>query len=187
MGRTRVRDRGEVTMAQTPRKKKSWMERGCLSLVVLIVVLIVVVVIVSVNTVGGGGYTAPGSFTVSDSAVASLVSGAINKTSGSPGLHGSPQVNCTGEASCNVTYTVKDFAPFADLELIAPTRQIWKALFEDSNFQHGTITVKGPPMPGVSRISALFTLSCDRNAASRINWDNVNGDHLRRRCSFTPS
>ena len=171
-------------MGQTPQKKKPWRLGGCLSLIVLIA-LIVVVVIVSVNTVGGGGYTAPSSFTVSDSAVASVVSGAINKTSGSSGMKGSPRVRCTGEASCNITYTVKDFAPLIDLELIAPTRQIWKAMFEDSNFQHGTITAKGPPAEGVNSISTLFTLSCDRHAASQINWDSVDGHRVRTLCTYT--
>ena len=62
-----------------------------------------------------------------------------------------------------------------DSELILPTRQIWKALFTDPQFQNGTITVSGPTksVGGKSGISPLFTLPCDREAASQIDWDKL--------------
>jgi hypothetical protein len=174
----------EVLKVMTPQKKPSVL-RGVLSLVLVMVIAVIVLVIAG----RGSNYTAPSSFTVSNSTVASVVTGAINNTSYSPGLHGQPQVNCSGETSCQITYTVKQPTASggdANHQLEQPTRQIWKALFEDSNFQHGTITVKGPftSAGGANSNAALFTLSCDRTSASKINWDNADAGSMQAFCTY---
>lgn len=158
---------------------------GLLGIVGLVVII---VAIVSGGSGSGGSGSAPSSFTVSDSAAAGLVSNVINNASNSPGLHGAPQVNCSGETQCQITYSVNQpVGVSTDLELIQPTAQIWKGLFRDSNFQSGMITVQGPltSVGGVSSDGPLFTLSCDRTAASQINWDAVDGNGLRSLCQYT--
>jgi hypothetical protein len=168
----------------TPVKKTN-ARNGCLGFVVLVVIIAVIVSAVSGS---GGSGNAPSSFTVSDGAVVALVKNVINNTGSSPGLQGAPQANCSGETQCDIKYTVKEPTGIStDLELIQPTAQIWKGLFEDSNFQNGTIEVDGPltSVGGISSNGPLFTLSCDRNAASQINWDNVDGNGLRTLCQYT--
>jgi len=158
---------------------------GCLGIVVLVIIIGGIATAISG---GGSSGNAPSSFTVSDSAVVGLVKNVINNASDSPGLQGTPQANCNGETNCRITYTVKEPAGIStDLELIVPTAQIWKGLFEDSNFQNGTIEVEGPltSVGGVSSNGPLFRLSCDRSAASQINWDNVDGNGLRTLCQYT--
>ena len=61
-------------------------------------------------------------------------------------------------------------------------------MFEDSNFQHGTIEVVGPvtSVGGKSSNGPLWTLACDRSAASQIDWDNVDAKGMRSLCTFTP-
>jgi len=143
---------------------------------------------VALSACSTSDYSAPSSFTVSGSAVSDVVTQAINNTSGSPGLNGSPQVNCDGETSCNITYTVKEPTGIdSNLELVQPTRQIWKAMFEDSNFQSGRIEVDGPltSVGGKSSTGPFFTLSCDRSAASQIDWNNVDGKGLKALCTYT--
>lgn len=160
-------------------------QRGCGCLVVL-VILAVVAGVVAIS--GSSGYSIPTSFTVSDSAVSHVVTGVINSEEDSPGINGQPTVNCVGDSSCTIGYTVKQPAGIsAALELIDPTRQIWKALFEDSNFRSGTITVSGPAtsVGGKTTNSPLFTLTCDRSAAAQIDWDNVGVQGLKTLCNYT--
>jgi hypothetical protein len=70
--------------------------------------------------------------------------------------------------------------------LVLPTRQVWKALFTDPQFQSGTINVSGPvtTIGGKSKTDLLYTLSCDRDAASQIDWNNVEGKGLRTLCNY---
>ena len=167
-----------------PAQKKA--RTGCLGVIVIIALIVVIASIAGSG--GGGSGKAPSSFTVSDSAVVDLTKNVINNTSDSPGLQGTPQADCTGETQCDITYTVKEPTGIStDLELIQPTAQIWKGLFEDPNFQSGTITVSGPvtSVGGVNSNGPLFMLSCDRTAASQINWDNVDGNGLRTLCQYT--
>jgi hypothetical protein len=72
------------------------------------------------------------------------------------------------------------------MQLIEPTRQMWKALFNDPQFQSGTITVKGPvtTVGGKNETGSYYTLTCDRYAASQINWDNVDGKGIRTLCDY---
>ena len=69
-------------------------------------------------------------------AVAQVVHDAIAGDSNATQLNGSPVVNCTEETSCTISYTLQeptgglwDQQGVADLQLIEPTRQVWKALF----------------------------------------------------------
>lgn len=154
---------------------------GCLGLIVIVIIIVVIV-----DATGGSG-KAPSHFTVSDNAVVSLTTNVINNTENSPGLNGTPTANCQGRGHCQITYTVKKPSGISsDLELIQPTAQIWKGLFEDPNFQGGTIEVKGPTtsVAGKSGNSPLFTPSCNRSAASQIDWDHVDGQGLRTLCQY---
>jgi|SRR5271166_4304211 len=139
-------------------------------------------------------YSAPASFTVSNEAVAQVVHDAIAGSSGATPMDGSPVVNCTGETNCTISYTLKVSAgalwgssdDAADRQLLLPTRQMWKAMFTDAQFQSGTISVSGPvtTIGGKSKTDLLFTLSCDRDAASQIDWNNVEGKGLRALCDY---
>jgi hypothetical protein len=135
-------------------------------------------------------YRAPSSFTVSNGAVAHVVQDALAHTIVAAHENGTPTVSCSGETSCTIAYTVQEpngMLP-SDDELLLPTRQIWKALFTDPQFQNGTITVSGPTtsVGGKSEISPLFNLFCDRDAASQIDWNNVQLNGLKTLCNYTP-
>lgn len=149
--------------------------------------LILVVTSLIAGCAGSSDYKAPGSFTVSDSAVADVAESAVNNTSGSPGMRGSASANCSGERSCNIRYTVKQPAGISTgTELVDPTRQIWKAMFEDSQFQHGTITVEGPvtSVGGKNSNAPLFTPACNRSAASQIDRGNVDSHGIETLCTY---
>ncbi len=132
-------------------------------------------------------YSAPASFTVSNDAVAHVVQQALTRTTFAAHENGPPTVDCLGEASCTIAYSVQEPVGWInEVELLLPTRQIWKAMFTDPQFQNGTITVRGPvkTMRG-KETSVLFTLSCDRGAASQIDWNNVDSKGLKTLCNYT--
>ncbi|MBV9723519.1 MAG: hypothetical protein JO082_16575, partial [Mycobacterium sp.] len=104
-------------------------------------------------------------------------------------------VNCNGRKTCAISYTVRETTGTifhkevaADDQLFLPTARMWKGLFTDPQFQSGTITVKGPVNPAQSNTETgiYFALTCDRAAASKINWDSVDGHELRRDCAYKP-
>jgi streptogramin lyase len=132
-------------------------------------------------------YSAPPSFTVSNDAVSLLVEQALTRTSFAAQEDGSPAVDCSGETRCTIAYTVQEPVGFInEVELVLPTRQIWKAMFTDPKFREGTITVSGPERTRREKeTSVLFTLSCDRGAASQINWDNVDAKGIKTICNYT--
>jgi hypothetical protein len=135
-------------------------------------------------------YSAPASFTVSNDAVAHVVQQALARTTFATHEDGPPTVDCLGETRCTIAYTVQEPVGFIkEVELILPTRQIWKAMFTDPQFQNGTITVSGPvkTMRGkeTKETSVLFTLSCDRGAASQIDWNNIDAKGLKTLCNYT--
>jgi len=70
--------------------------------------------------------------------------------------------------------------------LVEPTRQIWKALFTDPQFQSGTIRVRGPvtTIGGKAETGVYYLLTCDRDAASHIDWNNVDGKGIRTFCDY---
>jgi serine/threonine-protein kinase len=132
-------------------------------------------------------YSAPASFTVSNDAVAHVVQQALTRTTFATHGDGPPTVECSGETRCTIAYTVQEPVGFInEVELVLPTRQMWKALFTDPHFQSGTITVSGPAktMRGKDT-SVLFTLSCDRSAASQIDWNIVDAKGLKTLCNYT--
>jgi hypothetical protein len=141
---------------------------------------------------GASNYSAPSSFTVSNAAVSAVVTQAVNHTASFPGLNGSPIVDCTGESSCYITYTVKKRAGINnDIELLR-TQQIWKALFDDSKFQIATleIEVDAPVTSAVATAggrNTLFILVCERSAASQIDWSKVDGKGLKTLCRYATS
>jgi hypothetical protein len=127
-------------------------------------------------------FKAPASFTANEQSVSTLVTEAINKEGSSPGLASPPQVNCSS-SECTITYITKSptglLRPplgkeqsYFNKELIQPTRQIWKALFEDSNIKKAKIMVGGPvALNEQESARLLYSLECSRENASQINWD----------------
>jgi hypothetical protein len=140
-------------------------------------------------------YSAPQSFTVGNAAVAQLIQEALGADRFAAPIEGSPIVNCNGRKTCTISYTVRETTGTifhkevaADDQLFLPTAQMWKGLFTDPQFQSGTITVKGPinPAQSDSEMGIYFTLTCDRAAASEIDWDSVDGHELRHQCAYKP-
>jgi hypothetical protein len=127
---------------------------------------------------------------VSNDAVLQVVHDAITGDQDATPLNGSPVVDCTGERNCTIAYTVQQpmggLWDKADLQLVEPTRQIWKALFTDPRFQSGTIRVRGPVTTtgGKAETGAYYLLTCDRDAASHIDWNNVDGKGIRILCDY---
>jgi hypothetical protein len=124
---------------------------------------------------------------VNDDSVATVVHDAIAGDRDAAQLSGSPLVKCGGYENCTITYTVQKSAGLnSDTDLLYPTRQIWKALFTDPQFRNGTINISGPvtTVGGKSETAPLLTLTCDRNAASQIDWDKVDGNGFRTMCNF---
>lgn len=132
-------------------------------------------------------YTAPTSFTVSNATVADVVQQTLTRTSYATRGDGPPTVDCSGETHCTIAYTVQEPVGFIDeVELMLPTRQIWKAMFADPQFRNGTITVSGPAKTLRGKeTSVFFTLSCDRGAASQIDWNTVDAKRLKSVCNYT--
>jgi hypothetical protein len=140
-------------------------------------------------------YSAPQVFTVSNDAVTQVVRDAVGGDRFAAQMDGAPQVDCTGQTTCVISYTVHEAngtvfhkERIADEQLILPTAQVWKALFHDPQFQSGTITVKGPVSKprGGSDVEIYFALTCDRAAASKIDWDNADGRAVRKQCVYRP-
>jgi hypothetical protein len=140
----------------------------------------------------GRTYSAPAKFTVTDEAVAKLAQQAVDADSVATKLDGPASANCDSQKTCTISYAIEEpirgASGKADTEMIEPTRQIWKALFTDPTFQSGTITVSGPTtaMGGKPATDVYFSLTCDRRAAARIDWDTVDGKGLRTLCSYSP-
>jgi len=132
-------------------------------------------------------YAAPASFTVSNEAVADVVTHALSRTSFAAHEDGSPTVDCSGATTCAIAYRVKDWVGYAkNVELLLPTRQMWKAMFADPNFQRGTITVSAPTetLSGKA-VTPLVSVSCARGAASRVDWNAVDAQGLKDACDYT--
>ena len=138
-------------------------------------------------------HSAPQPFTVSNDAVAQVVRDAVAGDRWAAPIEGSPLVNCTGQARCTISYTVQEATSTifhkehaADMQLISPTAPMWKALFNDPQFLSGTLTVRGPvtTAEGKAETAIYFTLTCDRAAASKIDWDNVDGHGIRTQCDY---
>ncbi|MEI7714957.1 MAG: hypothetical protein WCI78_02545 [Mycobacterium sp.] len=132
-------------------------------------------------------YAAPASFTVSNEAVADVVNHALSGTPFAAPQDGSPTVDCSGATTCAIAYRVKDWVGYIkDVELLLPTRQMWKAMFADPNFLRGTITVSAPTetLRGKA-VSPLVSVACARGAASHVDWDAVDAAGLKAACEYT--
>ncbi len=175
--------------ATTTKKKGSSRKSGCGCLVLVIAVVVIIAAIAGSSSGGSGSGNAPAHFTVTTGAVAGLVKNVINNNEDSPGLATPPIVSCTSNgSSCAINYTLKEPAGIsAGLELVDPTAQIWKGLFEDPRFHSGVITVSGPltSQGGQSSTGPMFTLGCNRSDADQINWDQVDAKGIQNICDFT--
>jgi hypothetical protein len=156
--------------------------------VIVVAVVIVAAIIGAASGSGSGSGNAPKHFQVNNKAVASLVTNVINNNSGSPGLAHPPTIYCVPSgAQCDINYTLKEPTGIsAGLELVDPTAQIWKGLFEDPRFRSGLITVSGPLVSqgGKSSDGPMFTLDCNRGDADQIDWDQVDAHGLQSICTF---
>jgi hypothetical protein len=131
------------------------------------------------------GFKAPASFTASDESVSKAVTEAINGGT-SPGLAKPPTVNCSA-GECSISYVVKEPTGISfDDELMQPTRQVWKALFEDPSIKAAKITVEGPvtSVGGQKSTGTIYWLECTREDASQINWDEVEADGMKKLCNY---
>lgn len=158
----------------------------------LATVIIALVIGALVGCSTGRTYSSPTQFAVTNEAVAKVVQQAIDADSVATKLDGPVSANCDSTKTCLISYNVE--APVGksdimnDTEMIEPTRQVWKTLFTDPTFKSGTITVSGPvtSVGGKTSTDVFYSLTCDRQAAAKINWDKVDGNGLRSLCVYTP-
>ncbi len=132
-------------------------------------------------------YKAPATFTVSNESVAHATEEAVNHTGGGTSLAAFPTVRCSGETSCNIKYNVQEpFGLNTGAELIEPTRQLWKAMFEDPEFQEATIVVSGPTVTtgGQHGTGEYFVLKCNRSDEAGIDWDTVEASGIEELCEY---
>ena len=134
-------------------------------------------------------YTAPATFTVTNESVSKTIEAVMTYTSTVP-IDGTPVVSCTGETHCTMAYTIQysvgESPNWADQEMIRPTRQIWKTLFTDPQFQSGTITVSGPAPSAGGKRQPYYSLTCDRQHTVHIDWTGIQGSGIRHACDYSP-
>jgi hypothetical protein len=153
------------------------------------VLFVLIIVIASMSSKPHYEYKAPKSFVVSEASVTKAVEGAINHSDGSSGLASKPELVCTKRENCAIDYTVK--AAVGDnpgSELIAPTRQLWKTMFEDPKLQDAQIIVSGPgtSVGGKHGKRVYFSLLCNRADDEQINWDSVQPSGIETVCEYIP-
>ncbi len=70
---------------------------------------------------------------------------------------------------------VKEPGTGFDHELILPTRQVWKAVFENPSIKLARITVEGPvENAGAQKTTGkIYSLDCTGEDAGKINRDEV--------------
>jgi hypothetical protein len=134
---------------------------------------------------GSGEGKAPASFTANNESVAKITEEAINGGS-SPGLASAPRVHCSS-GECKISYAVKEGTGISyEHEMILPTRQIYKAIFEDASIQAAKITAEGPlkSLGGKSSVGPIYELECTKEQASQINWDEVDEHGMTQICKY---
>jgi len=135
---------------------------------------------------GSGEAKAPSSFTANDESVAKITEEAIDGGT-SPGLAKKPpEVNCAS-GECSITYDLKEPTGISyEQEEILPTRQIWKAMFEDPSIKGAKITVEGPvkSLGGKSETAPIYELECTKEEAQQINWDEVDEHGMTQICRY---
>jgi hypothetical protein len=146
-------------------------------------------VIVGALVVAGCGSQeakAPSSFTANNESVAKITEEAIDGGS-SPGLAKKPpEVHCFHN-ECSIVYVTKEPTGISyEQENILPTRQIFKAMFEDPSIRAAKITAEGPvkTLGGKSQTGKIFELECTKDQASQIDWDNVDEHGLTQICKY---
>ena len=155
---------------------------GCLLGFVIIVALIALI-----SSAAGGSSKTP-TFNGSNASAEAVTKSVVNGDEDSPGLAKPPRARCGGPA-CTIMYTIKEPTGIStSLELIDPTRGVFKALFKDPSIHEVVVEVIGPTtsIGGKSSNSQLFSLSCNRQAANQIDWDNVGADGLKTLCVYQP-
>ena len=128
---------------------------------------------------------APSSFTASNASVSELVTKEINGGT-SPGLAKPPTVHCLNN-ECLISYVVKEPTGVSyEAEMILPTRQVWKALFEDPSIKGAKITVEGPveSLGGKKETGEIYELECTREDANQIEWSNVTEEGMTKICTY---
>lgn len=136
-------------------------------------------------------YTAPATFTVSNQSVTKAIEDVMTHNS-MVLIDGRPTANCAVETHCVIAYTVRSSlggsTTWEDNELIRPTRQIWKTLFADPQFQSGTITVSGPAISDgdKGRAQPYYSLTCDREHTAHVDWRDIDGWGIRHTCDYSP-
>lgn len=155
----------------------------------MILVVIAGIAVISAATSSGGGTSPPKNFRAASADINQEVRSAIDGGD-SPGLSGKQRSGCRHVASglaCFAYYTVKEPTGIsADLELIEPTRPIFKALFGIADVQSVEVKVWGPTtsVGGKSSISPLFSLTCDSAANAQIDWNKIDAHGLEQLCDF---
>ncbi len=136
-------------------------------------------------------YSAPATFAVSDESVTKTIEEVVANNS-LVTLDGRPEVSCEGQTRCKIAYSIAQSvggsSEWEDNEMVRPTRQIWKTLFADSQFQSGTITVSGPATSDTAKnpTQPYFSLTCDRQRTAQLDWRDIDGWGIRQHCDYSP-
>jgi hypothetical protein len=135
---------------------------------------------------GSEEVSAPTSFTANDGSVSKLITEALNSGS-SPGLSQAPAVHCFNN-ECSITYVINEPTGVnREQEEILPTRQVWKAIFEDPSVRAAKITVEGPVESpgGKTETGVIYEMQCTKAQASRIEWNTVSQERMTHTCTYT--
>ncbi len=136
-------------------------------------------------------YSAPATFTVSDESVTKTIEEVVTNNS-LVTLDGIPKVNCAGQTRCSISYAIEQSvggsSGWEDNEMIRPTRQVWKTLFTDPQFQSGTITVSGPATSNSAKSATqpYYSLTCERQRTAHVDWRDIDGWGIRQNCDYSP-
>lgn len=161
--------------------------RGCLTVIGAIVVIVIIIAVATSSS--GSSHKAPRNFKATPADINATIASAVDGGD-SPGLAKKPHSFCRGGQTardCFVRYTIKEPAGIsAALELISPTRPIFKALFGVSNVSNVHVKVSGPTisMGGKHSNSPLFSLTCSRQEATQIDWHDISASALEQICTF---
>jgi hypothetical protein len=160
--------------------------KGCGCLVGLVVIIAIVVVISS----GGGSKSSTpnhvGPYVASGATIPAIVEEAISEEDGATGLNGTPHGGCP-QHICEIAYTVKEPVGISQgLELVQPTRAVFKRVFTDRSVKTVEISVSGPTesVGGKQGTSVLFRLTCSREDGAQIDWSRVTAKGMETICDF---
>lgn len=65
-------------------------------------------------------------------------------------------------------------------------KDVWKAIFADRRIREGTLLMTGDVVSvgGKESVEPILKVSCDRQAADQIDWDNVDLDGIKTLCNY---